>query len=308
MRWLVVASLVVSAVSAAALDLPLGDGHVSDRPTSRDTCTRARRRFAAAAPATWPLVPRRPWNPAEKPHVTGKVLWPDAAFSLDARGDRVTVEGNGLPGASSRPAAFRSRPAIPRSGSHEPQSHRGRSNCRSHPGQAVRGRVRRCLPMGMIGSPRPAWRSTTRSTMRGATRRRTRSRICCDGHPQARGQYHYHSGSPCIPGADGIDRGGVGPRRLPVPGDARRAGAARHRRGPRRVPRARRSRHRGRPPVHVRLPPHTGLSLHARLFHRRGAGGDASGDPARHGTAEAWRARPWGTRAARALVRAQRTA
>ena len=25
----------------------------------------------------------------------------------------------------------------------------------------------------------------------------------CDGHPQGKGQYHYHSSSPCLPGADG---------------------------------------------------------------------------------------------------------
>ena len=24
----------------------------------------------------------------------------------------------------------------------------------------------------------------------------------CDGHPQGQGQYHYHSSSPCLPGAD----------------------------------------------------------------------------------------------------------
>jgi YHYH protein len=24
----------------------------------------------------------------------------------------------------------------------------------------------------------------------------------CNGHPQGQGQYHYHNGSPCLPGAD----------------------------------------------------------------------------------------------------------
>jgi hypothetical protein len=57
----------------------------------------------------------------------------------------------------------------------------------------------RCLPMGMIGFTvnGVAFYNALDAAGRDAAAHEVQD--LCDGHPQGKGQYHYHSGSPCIP-------------------------------------------------------------------------------------------------------------
>jgi len=63
-----------------------------------------------------------------------------------------------------------------------------------------------CLPMGMIGFTVTGVALYNALDDAGRDAAAHEIQDDCDGHPQASSQYHYHSGSPCIPGleTDGV--------------------------------------------------------------------------------------------------------
>jgi hypothetical protein len=59
-----------------------------------------------------------------------------------------------------------------------------------------------CLPMGMIGFTTTGVALYSALDDAGRDSAAHEIQDLCDGHPQGNSQYHYHSGSLCIPGAE----------------------------------------------------------------------------------------------------------
>jgi YHYH protein len=193
-------ALVPSAASAQRL--PLGDGHVTDHPAAGNvySCRETFRTGGARHAGPW--FHGDTWDPTEKPHVSGSVLWPDAAFTLTPRGAAVVVQANGLP-VHEPTGVF---PIAPTDTAYRydtnPNHIAAQHLAFQIPATPAVAEQPGCLPMGMIGFTVTgvAFYNALDDAGRDAAAHEIQDN--CDGHPQANSQYHYHSASPCIPGAE----------------------------------------------------------------------------------------------------------
>jgi len=195
--------LALSAPPAlGAQELPLGDGRVTDHPEAGNVyaCRATFRGGGARHDGAWFHGDR--WDPTEKPHVSGSVLWPDAAFTLTPRDDDFVFRGNGLP-VEEPTGLF----PIQRTDSVYRYDTNPNHIAAQHlaveiPARPTRADRPGCLPMGMIGFTVTgvAFYNALDDAGRDAAAHEIQDD--CDGHPQANAQYHYHNGSPCIPGAE----------------------------------------------------------------------------------------------------------
>ncbi len=191
---------------AGAQRLPVGDGHVTDRPAAGNvySCRSTFRGGGARHAGAW--FHGDTWNPLEKPHVSGHVLWPDAAFTLTPSGADVLFQGNGLP-VDEPTGRF---PISPSDSAYRYDTNPNRIAAQhlsfEIPANPVVADTPECLPMGMIGFTVSgvAFYNALDDAGRDAAAHEVQDD--CDGHPQANSQYHYHNASPCIPGvnADGL--------------------------------------------------------------------------------------------------------
>ncbi len=196
-----VALLPAFSPGAAAHELPVGDGHVTDRPARGNVfaCRTHFRRGGATRTGAW--FHGDTFDPDRKPHVEGSVRWPQARLSIGTSGTQVRIRGNGLPvnEPTGRFPISRSDPAYRYD--RNPNSIRATRLDFAIPASPSRARTPGCLPMGMIGITVTgvAIFSALDDGGRDAAAHEVQDR--CDGHPQGMGQYHYHSASPCLPGA-----------------------------------------------------------------------------------------------------------
>lgn len=186
----------------APIELPVGDGKVSNRPEAGHVfaCTHNFRGGGARHAGPW--FHGEMWNPLEKPHVRGRVLWPSASFATTARGDVLAVMGNGLPvgePTGNFPIA-RDDPAYAYDTNPNPII--ARHLAFDVPLDPVAAKEPSCLPMGMIGFTVTgvAFYSALDDAGHDAAAHEVQDQ--CNGHPQGKGQYHYHSTSPCLPKAE----------------------------------------------------------------------------------------------------------
>lgn len=185
-----------------AHELPVGDGRVSAQPQAGYVyaCQTHFRGGGARHAGTW--FRGETWDPGAKPHVAGRVTWPHAAFSLKASGDQLTVAGNGLP-VGQVTGIF---PIAPDDPAYQydtnPNSILALPMTFDIPLHPVAASESGCVPMGMIGisTTGVAFYSALDDAGRDAAAHEVQD--ICDGHPQGKGQYHYHSASPCLPGAE----------------------------------------------------------------------------------------------------------
>lgn len=194
--------LAMAPAAAGAQTLPLGDGRVADHPAvgSVYSCRSVFRTGGARHAGPW--FHGDTWNPTEKPHVAGSVLWPDADFTLAARGEDVLVRSNGLP-VREPTGAFPIAPTDTAYRYDTNPNHVGMQHLAFEiPAAPVPAERPECLPMGMIGFTVTgvALYSALDDAGRDAAAHEIQDR--CDGHPQANSQYHYHNASPCIPGVE----------------------------------------------------------------------------------------------------------
>jgi hypothetical protein len=200
--WALALSTLVLPRALDAQSLPLGDGHVTDHAAAGSvySCRTVFRGGGARHEGPW--LRGDTWNPAEKPHVGGQVLWPEAALSLTPEGSRLVVKGNGLP-VEEPTGRFPITPSDSVYRYDTNPNHVGEQHLDFeiplHPETA---RQPGCLPMGMIGLTVTgvALYNALDDAGRDAAAHEIQDE--CDGHPQANSQYHYHSGSPCIPGIE----------------------------------------------------------------------------------------------------------
>jgi hypothetical protein len=200
---LCLAALMLSASNMVkGQELPLGDGHVADHPAVGNVyaCRTTFRTGAARHDGPW--FHGESWNPAEKPHVAGSVLWPNATFTLTPQGNDLLFQGNSLP--MHQPTGIF---PIGRSDSvyrYDTNPNRIAAQHLSFtiPATPVVASSPHCLPMGMIGFTVTGVALYNALDDAGRDAAAHEIQDLCDGHPQANSQYHYHSGSPCIPGLD----------------------------------------------------------------------------------------------------------
>ena len=190
------------AISAQAHELPVGDGHVSDHPNRGDVfaCETAFRGGGARHVGSW--FHGETWNPLEKPHVAGRVMWPQARVSIAPRGDTVAVTGNGLPvGQPTGTFPIATDDPVYQYETN-PNAIAEQSLSFTIPRTPTRAASPTCLPMGMIGFTTTGVALYNALDDAGRDAAAHEVQDLCDGHPQGRGQYHYHSASPCLPGAN----------------------------------------------------------------------------------------------------------
>ncbi len=200
------AVVALSMLGVASLcnadELPVGDGRVSDHPSVGDVyaCQQNFREGGARHVGDW--FHGDTWDPLAKPHVAGRVMWPQAEHSLQATADALTMAGNGLPVGQPTgifPIAH-DDPVYQYDTNPNPIT--AQSLSFQIPLKPTRAASPGCLPMGMIGFTNTGVALYNALDDAGRDAAAHEVQDLCDGHPQGKGQYHYHSSSPCLPGAD----------------------------------------------------------------------------------------------------------
>lgn len=183
-------------------ELPVGDGRVSDAPRLGYVfaCNTGFRQGGARHVGGW--FHGDTWNPLEKPHVRGRVMWSEAAFDLSQEGQRQRVVSNGLP-VGQPTGAFPIDPSDPVFAfDTNPNPIRPQTLDFRIPAVPTRAEQPGCLPMGMIGFTLTGVALYNALDDAGNDAAAHEVQDLCNGHPQGKGQYHYHNSSPCLPGAD----------------------------------------------------------------------------------------------------------
>lgn len=142
------------------------------------------------------------WNPAEKPRVSGSIMWPDADHTVTVTDERLSVQSNGLP--LNQPTG---RFPIVRSDSvykydTNPNRIAAQDLAFAIPVRPTKAARPSCLPMGMIGFTNTGVALYNALDAAGRDAAAHEIQDLCDGHPQGNSQYHYHNGSSCIPDMD----------------------------------------------------------------------------------------------------------
>ncbi|OQW44426.1 MAG: hypothetical protein A4S16_03845 [Proteobacteria bacterium SG_bin6] len=198
---------VPASKPATPARLPVGDGRISDGPRKGYVfaCPRgwfAPRFGAPGARATGGWFHGDTWNPLEKPHVQGHVLWPQARFGTAREQELLRLRGNGLP-VGTPTGRFPITPDDPAwRYDTNPNAIRAQQIDLAIPLDPQPAPRPGCLPMGMIGvslSGVPFYNALDEAG-RDAAAHEIQDK--CDGHPQQQGQYHYHSGSACLAGRE----------------------------------------------------------------------------------------------------------
>jgi hypothetical protein len=206
--------------------LTLGDGKVSDQPRRGYVYScRSQFRVGGGPPRGGPPRGAPPrgggaqhagawihgatWDLTEKVSVRGRVTWPQAQFSITSveSGRLVTraIAGNGLPVntptgnfpvASDDPAFLIDR---------NPNTIRAQDIALSLAADPTMSAQASCVPMGMIGVALNGVAIFNALDDGGRDAVAHEVQDLCGGHPQMRGEYHYHGPSPCLPDQSGTD-------------------------------------------------------------------------------------------------------
>jgi YHYH protein len=180
--------------------LPLGDGRVS---------TSAKRGYVFAcqqgpgrqggAQHAGPWIHGSTFDLTEKAVVDGRVSW-SGKVRFAVRGSRLVISGNALP-TSTPTGRF---PISPSDDAYaydrNPNAIQPQTLSLSLPASPKLAAAPSCVPMGMIGIAvnGVALFNALDDAHRDAVAHETQD--VCEGHPQMRGIYHYHSIPPCLTG------------------------------------------------------------------------------------------------------------
>jgi hypothetical protein len=184
--------------------LPIGDGRVSPAPArgSVMSCRMSFRGGGAFHAGNW--IHGDTWDLTEKPTVQGQVTWPEAEFAITTAGDgRVVsrvIRGNGLPvhtPTGQFPVAW-SDPAF--QFDRNPNAIAPQNVLMTLPRDPVEAASPSCVPMGPIGIALNGVAIFNALDDAGRDAVAHEVQDLCSGHPQMRGEYHYHGPSPCLPG------------------------------------------------------------------------------------------------------------
>lgn len=183
---------------SAQMLLPLGDGKISPAPKAgyMYSCQTAFRGGGAHRDGEW--IVNGMWDPSKKVHVGGDERWPQATLSITIDDDHRTISGNGLPKSHST-GTFPITPSDPAyQFDRNPNSLQPQSVRLTLPRIPTVGSAPQCVSMGPIGV------ALTGVTIFNGLDAGGRDAVAheiqdqCGGHPERRGQYHYHNLSACI--------------------------------------------------------------------------------------------------------------
>jgi hypothetical protein len=180
--------------------LPLGDGHVSSSPQRGDVdaCQQVPGRPGGAS-HTGPWIHGATFDLKEKAVVDGRVHW-KGVVRIAVHGTRLLVTGNGLPKLTPT-GRFPISPADDAYAyDRNPNSIEAQTLSLSLPARPKVAATPSCLPMGLIGIAvnGVALFNALDDSHRDAVAHETQD--VCEGHPQMRGIYHYHSIPTCLTG------------------------------------------------------------------------------------------------------------
>ncbi len=205
------ASLPAAAVGRTdVLDvhrLPLGDGRVGATPAAGSVMSCLRQFRQGGARHAGPWIHGETWDLTEKTTVRGRVIWPDAQFAIATNGTgRVVsrlVTGNGLPvdAPTGQFPIARDDPAFQID--RNPNRILAQDVRLTLPRDPVVAASPSCVPMGLIGVALNGVAIFNALDDAGRDAVAHEVQDLCNGHPQMRGEYHYHGPSPCLPGETG---------------------------------------------------------------------------------------------------------
>jgi len=182
--------------------LPLGDGRVSRTPAAGSVmwCGEPFRRGGPGRAGSW--IQGDTWDLSAKPIVAGEVLWPEAEFAITTTDDGRVVSrvmrGNGLP-VGVPTGTFPIAPDDPvRRFDPNPNAIRERDVLVTLPRDPAPAASPSCVPMGMIGVALNGVAIYNALDANGRDAVAHEVQDLCSGHPQGRGEYHYHGPSPCL--------------------------------------------------------------------------------------------------------------
>lgn len=180
--------------------LPLGDGKISTAPRRGHVyaCNTQFRGGGAHRTGDW--IHGSTWDQTKKIWVQGEILWPTARFALSNTDNERRIDGNGLP-INHATGSFPIRLSDPAyQFDRNPNPVTVQQLAFALPQTPAFAATPGCLPMGMIGVALSgvAIYNAVDEAGRDAVAHEIQDR--CQGHPQQRGQYHYHGPSDCVPG------------------------------------------------------------------------------------------------------------
>ncbi len=189
----------ISPIAAHDGALPLGDGKVSSGP-KRGNVYSCQTRFNPNAPgaqATGDWISGNKWYPERKPTVDGNIRWRNAKLSATKRGNTRKISANNLPShATGKFPVQRSDDAYQYD--RNPNRISTQKIALSLPANPKIASRASCVPMGMIGISLTGAAIFNSLDARGEDAPAHEIQDRCGGHPEQRGQYHYHNYSPCM--------------------------------------------------------------------------------------------------------------
>jgi hypothetical protein len=197
-------SLILAVVGAApafahGAGVPLGDGNVSSSPKVGYVfaCQQNFRARPGAQIPSGPWISGDMWYPAQKPSLAGNVVWKGGGSEVSVSGNKRRISGNALPdhGTGAFPIQ-RNDPLYKYD--RNPNAISGRSFAYNLPAVPVMAAQPTCLPMGPIGVALSGAMIYNALDAVGLDAAAHEIQDTCSGHPQGRGQYHYHSASDCM--------------------------------------------------------------------------------------------------------------
>ena len=193
--------LALAPISAVAHDgaLPLGDGNISTSPKVGYvfSCTQTFRKRPGPAAGNGPWIKGDVWYPAEKPALPATVVWQDGGSSVKLAGPLRIISSQSVPDHKTGDFPF-ARGSLYQKYDRNPNSIQEQSIEVSVPAMPMIAPQPTCLPMGPIGIALSGALIYNALDAEGHDAAAHEIQDECSGHPQRRGQYHYHSASPCL--------------------------------------------------------------------------------------------------------------
>ncbi|WP_051214103.1 YHYH protein [Maritalea myrionectae] len=197
--FLVMTNFTSLPASAHETKLPLGNGQVSSQP-KQDHVYSCKTRFNPNAPGArgsgaW--IKGDYWYPELKPTVDGDVVWSNAQIKVQLSGNTRQIRANNLPSHGTGVYPVQRNDDAYRY-DRNPNSIRSQSINLELPANPELASRASCVPMGMIGVALTGAAIYNALDARGDDAPAHEIQDECGGHPERRGQYHYHNGSDCM--------------------------------------------------------------------------------------------------------------